>query len=195
MKPKYDGRVLNMNIVIDTIMKRRSIRAFQSRQIDDSALETMLECALHAPSACNTQPWHFTVIQNAQLIKYLNDTASAQLRADKNGYFKSFVENCSDLLYGAPTLIIVSGNKNGVDPQTDCAAAVQNMTICAQSLGLGTLWNGLINHAFKINEARVKARIPEGYDTYYGLAVGYAQESFVPRSKEIIRDGVIDYIK
>ena len=195
MKPKYDRRELKMNVVIDTILKRRSIRAFQQKQIEDSALKAILECALSAPSACNTQPWHFTVIQNAQLIKYLNDTASAQLRADENGYFKSFVENCSDLLYGAPTLIIVSGSRDGVNPQTDCAAAVQNMIICAQSLGLGTLWNGLINHAFKISKARAKARIPEGYDTYYGLAVGYAQQSFVPKSKEIIRDGVIDYIK
>ena len=184
-----------MNVVIDTILKRRSIRAFQQKQIEDSALKAMLECALSAPSACNSQPWHLTVIQNPQLIKYLNDTASAQLLEDEDSYFKSFVEKCSDLLYGAPTLIIVSGNRNGVDPLTDCSAAVQNMIICAQSLGLGTLWNGLINHAFKLSEARAKAKIPEGYDTYYGLAVGYAQESFVPSSKEVIRDGVIDYIK
>ncbi len=184
-----------MNAVIDTILKRRSIRAFQPKQIEDYALETMLECALNAPSACNMQPWHFTVVQDAKLIAYLNDTAKEQLKKDDREFFRNFSERNTDLLYGAPTLIVVSGNKKGVQPLVDCSAAVQNMIICAQSLGIGTLWNGLINHAFKHREARKKVRVPEGYDAYYGLAVGYAQESFVPRSKEIVRDGVIDYIK
>ena len=185
----------DMNQVTKAIMSRRSIRAFKPRQIDDGDLETMLECALNAPSACNTQPWHFTVIQDKQLIRYLNDTAIAQLRADKDGFFKDFAERCPDLLYGAPTLIVVSGSRDGVDPLVDCSAAVQNMIICAQSLGIGTLWNGLINHAFKLKEARDRARIPQGYDTYYGIGAGYAQDSFLPRDKQIRREGVIDYIR
>ena len=182
------------NLVIRTIMQRRSIRAFQPKQVKDSDLELMLECAVNAPSACNMQSWHFTVIQEPEIIKYLNDTAVEQLLKSRNDVFSKFGTKGMDLLYGAPTLIIVSGSKKGVDPLADCSAAVQNMLICAQSLGVGTLWNGLINHAFYSQQAREKARIPDGYTPYFGVAAGYAKEDFVPRNKFINREGVVDYI-
>ena len=69
-----------MNLVIDTIKQRRSIRGFKEQQVSDSDLQTVLDCTLCAPSACNKQSWHFTVIQNPDLIQYLNDTAKANLK-------------------------------------------------------------------------------------------------------------------
>ncbi|MDR0844319.1 MAG: nitroreductase family protein [Tannerella sp.] len=45
--------------------------------------------------------------------------------------------NC---LYGAPTLIIVSCDERTVAPETDCAAATQNLLIAAESIGLGSCW-------------------------------------------------------
>jgi len=184
-----------MNQIIDTILARRSVRDFSGRQIEDKDIEMILKCALNAPSACNMQSWHFTVIQNPDMIVYLNDTALINMAKSDNEFFRSFGENCPDLIYGAPTLILVSGCRECINPLTDCAAAAQNMLICAQSLGLATLWNGFIRFAFETKEARQKAKIPEGYDTYYGIAVGYAKEGFIPMDKEIIRDGVVDYIK
>lgn len=184
-----------MNKVIDVIKQRRSVRDFQSKQISDCDLDTILECAVNAPSACNMQSWHFTVIQNPQMLEYLNKTAKENLKKSDNDFFKSFGENCKDLIYGAPTLIIVSGDKKAVDPLIDCSAATQNMILCAQSLGIGTLWNGFINQAFNSPEARQKAAIPEGYDTYFGIAVGYAKEGYEPIKKGIRREGIVNYIK
>lgn len=184
-----------MNQVIDIIKQRRSVRDFQAKQITDCDLELILDCAVNAPSACNMQSWHFTVIQDPQVLKYLNETAKENLKKSDNDFFRNFGSNCKDLIYGAPTLIIVSGNKEAVDPLIDCSAATQNMLLCAQSLGIGTLWNGFINHAFYTQEAREKTEIPEGYDTYFGIAVGYAKEGYEPIKKEIRREGIVNYIK
>lgn len=185
-----------MNRVIDTIKTRRSVRGFKQQQISDKDLQAILECAINAPSACNMQSWHFTVIQNQEVIKYINDTAKNQLKKSPIESFRKYGEdNNMDLLYGAPTLIIVSGNKAGVNPLIDCAAATQNMLLCAKSLGLGTLWNGLVKHAFDIDAVKIKIDIKSGYDVYFGIAVGYESDDFTPADKVIIRDGVVDYIR
>lgn len=185
-----------MNLVIETIKKRRSIRGFRPQQIKDSELEVILDCAVNAPSACNMQSWHFTVIQNAEVIKYLQYTAKQFLKLEENMTFRKFGEDEDiDLIYGAPTLIIVSGKEDAVDPLIDCSAATQNMLLCAQSIGIGTLWNGLIDYAFKDEAARIKIGISEKYVTYYGVALGYAKKNVELMKKEIIREGVVNYIR
>ena len=184
-----------MNTVIDTILKRRSIRGFTPQQITDSDLQIILECALNAPSACDKQSWHFTVTQNADTIVYLNDTAKTNLRKSDVPLFREFGEDETiALLYGAPTLIIVSGDDTDYDSIINCSAAVQNMLIAAQSLGLGTLWNGLINFAFETPDARQMCRIPDGFTSFFGIAIGYADPSVALTPKEVLRDGVIDFI-
>ena len=44
------------NAVIENILTRRSVRAFQEKPIDREAIETLLQCATHAPSAMNSAP-------------------------------------------------------------------------------------------------------------------------------------------
>ena len=58
-----------MNETINTIKNRRSIRKFKEEQITDSELQEILDCALHAPNAGNQQEWHFTVIQNKDVLE------------------------------------------------------------------------------------------------------------------------------
>ncbi|MGQ9506493.1 MAG: nitroreductase family protein [Candidatus Bathycorpusculaceae bacterium] len=57
-----------MNETIRVIKSRRSIRRFKTEQISDSELQELLECALLAPNARNQQKWHFTVIQNKDVL-------------------------------------------------------------------------------------------------------------------------------
>ena len=184
-----------MNLVIETIKERRSIRGFKPQQVSSSDLRTVLDCALSAPSACNKQSWHFTIIQNPELIQSLNDTAKTNLKKSNDPLFRQYGEDDTALLYGAPTLIMVSGDDEDYDAIIDCSAAVENILIAAQSLGLGTLWNGLINFAFQNDDVKEKTAIPAGYTTYFGIAIGYAIDGVELMKKQILTDSVIDYIK
>ena len=64
-----------MNEVIKAILTRRSVRAFEDKQIKKEDLDAILKCASYAPSAMNAQNWHFTALQEASLIEKLNDWA------------------------------------------------------------------------------------------------------------------------
>ena len=58
-----------MNDVIETILKRRSIRAYKEEQIPDEDLKILLTCALYAPTGGNLQNSRFLVIQKPELFK------------------------------------------------------------------------------------------------------------------------------
>lgn len=82
--------------------------------------------------------------------------------------------NC---LYGAPTLIFVSGNEHAPVPMdADCAAANQNLLLAAESLGIGSCWIFFVLLAFyspQGAELRKELKIPEGYKPYCSAVFGY----------------------
>ena len=56
-----------MNQVMQTILHRRSIRRFDPRQIDEGALEQILQAGLYAPSAGGRQGPLFVVSQDREV--------------------------------------------------------------------------------------------------------------------------------
>ena len=53
--------------VIDAIKNRRSIRAYQDKDIADDVINNILECGRLAASAGNRQPWVFYVVKDREL--------------------------------------------------------------------------------------------------------------------------------
>lgn len=187
-----------MNETVTTIINRRSIRSFKPEQIRDSELNEIIETARYAPSAMNQQPWHFTVIQSKTLIDTLNRDAK---EAGKNSGIELFVKRANDpaehVFYNAPTLILVSGERKARSPVTDCAAAAENILLAAESLGIGSCWIlGFTEQLFKGAKGKeyvTMLKIPDGFDPYYMIALGYkADQANTPPPR---REGTVQYIK
>ena len=184
-----------MNEILKVIKNRRSIRSYLPTQIKQKDLDLIIEAGIYAPSAHNDQPWHFTVIQNTEIIQYISDKAKELLLESETEWMKKLVSNPNiNLAYNAPTLIIVSGNKSALAPKTDCSAAIQNMLLAAESLNIGSVWLGVVSFFFKLENEVKKLGIPEGYEPYYGVALGYksiAKEIIAPKRNL----NVVNYIK
>lgn len=163
-----------MNEVLKTIKSRRSVRKYKEEQISQEALDLIIEAGIYAPTAHNEQPWHFTVIQNQEVLEDINEKI-------KEGMMKSEVEWIQRMAskddfkatYNAPTLVIISGRKDAMAWQADCAAAIQNMLIAAESLNIGSVWLGLLRFFFKQGGRASDLGIPEDYVPYYGVVLGY----------------------
>lgn len=172
-----------VNETLKIIKQRRSIRSFKDEQIREEELQAVLEAGLYSPNA-GDQAWHFTVIQNNELLDRLNlATKEAAKQMDiehlrELGNSEKF--NC---LYGAPTLIIVSGSEQAPMPlDADCAAATQNLLLAAESIGLGSCWIFFVQLAFYSSqgpELRTELKIPEGYKPYDSAVLGYKKEAVV----------------
>ena len=59
---------MNWNPVEKVILERRSIRVFKKKPVPDSMIRRILESARFAPSAGNTQPWKFLVVNSPEII-------------------------------------------------------------------------------------------------------------------------------
>ena len=47
---------------IDNLFARRSIRKYTDEPVSEEDIKTLLEAAMAAPSANDSQPWHFVVV-------------------------------------------------------------------------------------------------------------------------------------
>lgn len=184
-----------MNEVLNVIKSRRSNRNFKPEQINQESLDLILEAGIYAPTAHNDQPWHFTVIQNEDFLRYINEkTREAMAGADIEWIKKMGSNPAFNVTYNAPTLIIVSGRKDGVAWEADCAAAIENILLAAESLDIGSVWLGLVRYFYNQESEKEKLGIPEEFQPYYGIALGYkadVRKDFIPKRN---RD-VINYIR
>lgn len=167
-----------VNETLKVIKQRRSIRSYKDEQIKEEELQAVLEAGLYAPNA-GDQAWHFTVIQNRELLNKLNHAAKEAAKQTDLQHLRDLGHNEEfNCLYNAPTLIIVSGDEQAPVPlEADCAAATQNMLLAAESIGLGSCWIFFVTLAFNLpqgNELR-KALLPEGFKPYYAVLLGYKQ--------------------
>lgn len=185
------------NETVKIIKQRRSIRSFKDEQITDEELQAILEAGMYAPHA-GDQAWHFTVVQNKELLDRLNLAAKEAAKQLNLEGLKELGDNEQfNCLYGAPTLIIVSGNAQFPVPlDADCAAATQNLLLAAESIGLGSCWIYFVLLAFNSpqgGELRKELRIPEGYKPYCSAVFGYKNIECVDAPDR--KPGLITYIK
>jgi len=162
--------------VFEAIKGRRSIRAFQNRDIPQEMVDRLIDAARWAPSAGNIQPWEFIIVRKPETKRKLAEAALEQ----------TFIEE-------APVVIVVCADENrssqgyGTRGKTlyclqDTAAATQNIHLAAYALGLGTCWVG----AFREDEAKKILNIPSGVRPVAIIPVGYPAEKPQPRNRRPI---------
>jgi nitroreductase len=185
-----------MNETMNTILSRRSIRAYKQEQIKEEELQTMLQAARYAPSAINEQCWHFTVVQNKEILDKINKACKEAMIKSGN---KMFAERAKDesfsIFYNAPTIIIISADEKAVAPQLDSALAMENIFLAAEALGLGSCWiHAVVNLLGSENEKalREELKIPDGFSAYCAAAFGYKAADASPAPR---KEGTVTILK
>lgn len=165
-----------MNQVLSTIEARRSHRAYQPAQLSKDQLDAILKAALEAPSALNRQPWHYTVVQNQEVLAKVHAAAKENaMKRDPSQRSPRFQDEAFHIFYHAPTVIFLSADPANDYARIDCGIAVQTIALAAESLGLGSVILGLPKEAFlseKADELRKLLKFPEGSDFVIAIALG-----------------------
>lgn len=142
---------MNVNELMTTILHRRAIRRFADRQIEEEALEQILQAGLYAPSAGGRQEPIMAVCQDKQVNERLGRIKRANARprmATATSYVSreqpSIADdpNIKNAFYDAPTVITLFGPRNFLFAAEDCAVAAENMMLAADSLGVGSCYIG-----------------------------------------------------
>ncbi|MGZ3743173.1 MAG: nitroreductase family protein [Pseudobdellovibrionaceae bacterium] len=165
--------------VFDAIYGRRAVRNYFSRRLDASTVRLLLDAATQAPSAMNSQPWAFVVIQNPNLLRAISEEAKEFLKkmVDKKSRSEHahgpFDQPGFDIFYGATTLIVICAKSDGFEPVGDCYLAGQNLMLAAYGLGLGTCPIGFAREVLQTEYFRGQLAIPKSYTPVLPLIVGY----------------------
>jgi nitroreductase len=189
-----------MNQVFEAIKGRRSIRRYEPVQLKDEELNLILEAAKYAPSGHNAQPWHFTVIQNKDMLDSLSTkTKELMAKSQTEWIAKMGQKDTYHLFHNAPTVVIVSGKATDVNdlpysPLADCSAAIQNMLLAAHSIGIASCWVGLTSFLFNVQEEVEKLNLPEGYKPQFAVTMGYSaiKKEIKPLER---KDNVVNFIR
>ena len=178
--------------VFDVIKNRRSVRAYKDEQIQDDEIEKILEAAILAPTARGEAPWHFTVVQNKELLEEINESVRSILSNSGDELLEGIAKAGVNVMHNAPTVVFVSAKSDATNMQADCSAAIENMLIAAEGLDIGSCWLGLVAIYFSVEENLKKLHIPEGYTPLYGVALGYKVEPNEPNPRD---DVLVNWLK
>ena len=165
-----------MNQVLDTIAARRSHRAYKPDQLTEEQIQILLKAGMDSPTAVNRQPWHFTVVQNQQLLREINHAVWEEtMKANPENRSPRFSDPNFDVFYHAPTVIFISADRENYWYHMDSGIACQNICLAAESIGLGTVILGMPRAAFqneKADQFRKALLFPETHDFTIAIAVG-----------------------
>lgn len=168
-----------MNEVIKAILERRSCRAFTKEAVKREDVETILDCALHAPSGMSGQTWQFTAVMNREKIQRLAHAVAKALGRDE-----------SYDMYDPAVLIITSNEKESKFREVDNACAIENMYLASEALGLGCVWINQLLGCFDEPEVRSILKefgVPDGHGVYGCAAIGHKAKVEIP---EKVRTGI-----
>ena len=165
--------------IYTAIATRKSVRAYEDRDVPEEALTRILEATRLAPSASNRQEWRFVVVRDPATRRRLAQ-ASARQR---------FVGQ-------APVVLVCCAETDGhVMPcglpsfPIDLAIAIDHITLCAAAEGLGTCWIGAFNEG-KVKEI---VGIPPEVRVVAVLPLGYPQDPTPARKSRLPLERIVKY--
>lgn len=166
--------------VIDIIKSRRSIRKYKSNKPPRDMIFQCIEAALYAPSARNSQPWSFILVEDKGTIEKLS----------KAQPFTKFLE-------GAPYVIVAlaewSKSNHWLE---DMGCAIMALLLEAHSIGLGACWGAIYNPESMERENHVRRvlEIPENFRIIACIGIGYPDETPPPKKVKSLDEAIIKIV-
>lgn len=168
-----------MNSVMENLLTRRSVRAFEKRAIPADELDQILQAAVYAPSGMGRQTWQFTVVTDREKIQKLAAVVEKEL--NRPGYD----------MYAPEAIIIPSNERDSRFGKEDNACALENIFLAAHSFGIGSVWINQIRDICDAPAARALLKewgVPDSHVVYGIAALGYPAPA---PEKEIHKTGKI----
>jgi len=168
---------------LDLLRKRRSIRRFLDRDVEQEKINLLIEAALRAPSSRGLNPWEFIIVKDKDILKALS-------KAKPHG---------AGFLKDAALGIVVCADPQRADTWIeDCAIASILIQLAAEDLGLGSCW---VQIRMRTHNENISADqyvkevlgIPESFRVESIIAIGYPAETKPPHPKNSLSYSKIHY--
>ncbi|HPS55011.1 MAG TPA: nitroreductase family protein [Sedimentisphaerales bacterium] len=169
--------------------KRFSVRNYKETPVTKADIEKCIQAARLAPSACNSQPWKFIVIDEPELKKEVAKSA-----------FNGPVP-INKFAFDAPVLIIITAEKQNLTAKIgniikkkdfrlfDIGIAAEHFCLQAAELGLGTCMLGWFNE----KNLKKLLSLPANRSIELIISMGYSQSDSVPSKNRKDLNQILTY--
>jgi len=154
---------------MDAITQRRSVRRYKEKPFPMEELTSLVEAARWAPSAGNSQPWEFLLINDKEMVRALKSVSPGWLKQ-------------------APALIVMCINEKRKTNWSlmDVGAAMQNILLYAHSKEYGCCPIG----SFVVETVKELLELPQHLEPVLFITVGYSDEKPQP-TKRLTSDELV----
>ena len=158
---------------IEAIYNRRSVRDYFPQKVDNRIINSLLDAAVHAPTAKDEEPCVFVVIQDKGLLNRISDSAKKLLRqADISVLHTHATAADYNVFYNAESLIIICGKAVGSFVVSDCWLAAENIMLAACANGLGSCVIGFAVATLNTKQWKSELGIPEEMTVFAPIILG-----------------------
>jgi nitroreductase len=165
----------------DAILERRSAHEYTSASIDRLIMQPLIDAAIQAPSAMNSQPWVFCVFLDRRRIEDLSNqvkewllTQTLQAPSELNqALTKILTDPDFSLLHHAPALLLILAKPSANQAVEACCLAAENLLLAARNVGIATCWIGLSRPWFDLRSTKLELGLPEAYRVVAPIILGY----------------------
>lgn len=148
---------------LTAIFTRRSVRKYSDKPVSDATIKLLLQAAMAAPTAKNTQSWEFIVIRDKKILEQIPG-------------FHPFAKHVP----GAPVAIVVCGDTKLEAAKghwvPDSSNASMNILLAAHALGLGGVWTTFYPYQDRTEGIRKLLKLPEHIMPLNIIPLGYPVE-------------------
>ncbi|MFA6187277.1 MAG: nitroreductase family protein [Phycisphaerae bacterium] len=172
---------------LDLVNKRYSVRNYKTTPVPQEKVIRCIEAARLAPSACNSQPWKFIIVDEPKLV---NELAKAAFEG---------IVNFNNFVFKAPVLVLIVSERQNLSAkfgsivknknfsQMDIGIAAEHFCLQAAEEGLGTCMLGWFNES----KARKALSIPRLKRVELIIAVGFSADEKIPIKKRKSMDEIL----
>ncbi|MBU2539939.1 nitroreductase family protein [Patescibacteria group bacterium] len=160
--------------IYEAIKKRRSVRLYKEKKIENAVLNRILEAARLAPSANNVQGYKLIIVKDSQKRQQLA----------KAGLYQSFISQAPIIIVGVAVNPELDQTSENPFYAIDLAIAFDHLTLVAASEGLGTCWIG----AFKQDKVKKILEIPEKCKVIVLMPIGFPDDKPKNRSRKSLKE-------
>lgn len=173
---------------MELVMQRYSVRAYSNNPVEQEKIDRCIEAARLAPSACNSQPWTFIVVNDVEKKSSLADTTSNKLLP--LNHFTKQAPVMIVLVIEKPKFTAELGSfiKDRDFSLIDIGIAAEHICLQAVSDGLGTCMLGWFNE----KKVREILEIPSGKRIGLMITLGYPKNA---KRKNRPRKGVEEVLR
>ena len=163
----FPARSNTYNTIKEVIENRRAVRKYIAKDVPDAVVFKLLEAAAHAPSEGNQQPWEFIVVRDHVKKEHIVEACYNQ-----NWMLQApvFIVACTNMRLARAIYGERGERLYGIQA---VAAAIENLLLTAESLGLSTCWVGSFSEA----KVAVLTRCPDYIRPAAVITLGYGAES------------------